>query len=85
MKYKFSEGTFWSVEAEKDLLHPLNIKSGLEIKAHDIFVLRLGMNSYPFQTAFGVGLNIKNLRIDIATSWHTTLGINPSAGLVYQF
>lgn len=85
MKYKFSEGTFWSVEAEKDMLHPLNIKSGLEIKAHDIFVLRLGMNSYPFQTAFGVGLNIKNLRIDIATSWHTTLGINPSAGLVYQF
>lgn len=85
MKYKFSEGTFWSIEAEKDLLHPINIKSGIEIEAHEIFVLRLGMNSYPFQTALGVGLKMNNWRLDIATSWHTTLGVNPSAGLVYQF
>lgn len=85
MKYKFSEGTFWSIEAEKDLLHPINIKSGIEIEAHEVFVLRLGMNSYPFQTALGVGLKMKNWRLDIATSWHTSLGINPSAGLVYQF
>lgn len=85
MKYKFSEGTFWLIEAEKDLLHPINIKSGIEIEAHDMFLLRLGMNSYPFQTALGVGLKMKKWRLDIATSWHTTLGINPSAGLVYQF
>jgi hypothetical protein len=84
MRYKFSEGTFWSIEAEKDLLHPINIKSGIEIEAHEIFLLRLGMNSYPFQTAFGVGLKMKNWRLDIATSWHSSLGINPSAGLVYQ-
>ena len=85
MRYKFSEGTFWSIEAEKDLLHPINIKSGVEIEAHEIFVLRLGMNSYPFQTALGVGLKMKSWRLDIATSWHTATGINPSAGLVYQF
>jgi hypothetical protein len=84
-KYNFSEGTFWSLEVEKDLLNKVNFKSGLEIKAHDIFVVRLGMNSYPFQSSLGVGVKVKDWRLDLATSWHTNLGINPAAGLVYQF
>jgi hypothetical protein len=85
MKYVFSEKAFWTVELEKDILHPINVKSGLELKAHEILVLRLGMNSYPFQTAFGVGVKLKKWRLDIAANWHSSLGINPSAGLVYQF
>ena len=85
MKYIFSEKAFWTIEVEKDLLHPLNVKSGLELKAHDMLVLRLGMNTYPFQTAFGAGVKFKKWRLDLAANWHSTLGINPSAGLVYQF
>jgi len=85
MKYNFNEGTFWAIEVEKDMLHPVNIKSGLEIKAHDIFSVRLGMNSYPFQTALGVGVKLKQFNVNIATIWHTDLGLNPSAGIVYQF
>lgn len=85
MKYKFSETTFWSVEAEKDLLHPINIKSGLEIKAHEILMIRLGVNSYPFQAGMGVGLVLKKFQLDISSSWHAHLGMNPSAGLTYKF
>ena len=85
MRYIFSEKVFWTVELEKDIIHPLNVKSGLEIKAHDILVLRVGVNTYPFQTAFGAGIKFKKWRLDIAANWHSTLGINPSAGLVYQF
>ena len=36
MRYIFSEKAFWTFELEKDIIHPLNVKSGLEIKAHDI-------------------------------------------------
>jgi len=85
MRYVFSEKAFWSFELEKDIIHPLNLKSGLEIKAHEALVLRIGVNSYPFQTAFGVGIKLKKWRLDLAANWHSSLGINPSAGLVYQF
>ena len=85
MRYIFSEKAFWTFELEKDIVHPINVKSGLEIKAHDILVLRLGVNTYPFQTAFGAGINFKKWRLDLAANWHSSLGINPSAGLVYQF
>jgi hypothetical protein len=85
LKYKFSEGTFWSIEAEKDILHPVNIKSGIEIKTHDIFVVRLGVNSFPFLASMGAGINIKKLQIDIASSWHTNLGLNPAMSLKYNF
>jgi len=85
MRYIFSDKAFWTIEVEKDILHPLNVKSGLELKAHEMLVLRVGMNTYPFQTAFGAGINFKKWRLDLAANWHSTLGINPSAGLVYQF
>lgn len=85
MRYIFSEKAFWTFELEKSVIHPINIKSGLELKAHEMLVLRLGVNSYPFQTAFGAGVKFKKWRLDLAAKWHSSLGLNPSAGLVYQF
>jgi hypothetical protein len=83
--YQISKKALWSVEAEKDLIHPINFKSGLEIQAHEIFAVRLGVNSYPFTTSFGFGLKLKNFHFDAAAQWHTTLGISPSFGLHYSF
>jgi hypothetical protein len=85
LKYKFNQGTFWSLEAEKDILHPINIKSGIEILTHEIFVVRFGMNSYPLQAAFGAGLKLKQFQVDIASTWHSQLGLNPSMALSYKF
>lgn len=83
--YAFSKKAFWSVEAEKDLIHPINIKSGLEVQAHEIFAIRLGMNSYPFQATFGFGLKFKEFYLDFATMWHAQLGLSPSGGLHFRF
>lgn len=83
--YQISKKTRWSVEAEKDLIHPINIKSGLEIQAHELFAVRIGANSYPFMTSFGFGLNLKQFSFDAAAQWHTTLGLSPSFGLHYTF
>jgi hypothetical protein len=85
MQYIFSQKIFWAIEAEKDLIHPVNIKSGLEIQAHEILALRLGVNSYPFQTSFGLGVKLSKFRFDIAAQWHTVLGISPSGGIKYVF
>ncbi len=83
--YIFSEKVFWILEAEKTVIHPINIMSGLEVHPHDILYLRLGVNSYPFQSAFGFGLQFDKLQFDMSTTWHSNLGISPSAGLKYQF
>ncbi|MFT5823789.1 MAG: hypothetical protein ACI8ZM_005052 [Crocinitomix sp.] len=83
--YTFSEKVLWNVEAEKTIIHPLNVKSGIEIHPHEILYLRLGVNSYPFQSAFGFGLAFKNLQFDMSTMWHSNLGLSPSAGLKYRF
>lgn len=83
--YTFSEKVLWTVEAEKTLIHPINVKSGFEIHPHEILYLRLGVNSYPFQSAFGFGLAFDNLQFDMSTSWHSNLGMSPSAGLKYKF
>ncbi|MEX1001673.1 MAG: hypothetical protein WDZ35_06120 [Crocinitomicaceae bacterium] len=83
--YRFSEKAFWSIDAEKDLVHPINIRSGIEIKAHEIFALRIGVMSYPFQASFGFGLKFANFYFDMASSWHAQLGMSPSAGLHYSF
>jgi hypothetical protein len=34
--YQVSKKTIWTLEAEKDIIHPINIKSGLEIQAHEL-------------------------------------------------
>jgi hypothetical protein len=83
--YQISKKALWSIDAEKDLIHPVNIKSGIEIQAHEIFAVRLGVNSYPFITSFGFGLKLKSFHFDAAAQWHTTLGLSPSFGLHYSF
>ncbi|MCB9224824.1 MAG: hypothetical protein R2780_14400 [Crocinitomicaceae bacterium] len=83
--YNFSENAFWSIEAEKDLVHPINIRSGIEIRPHEILAIRLGMNSYPFQASFGFGLKFSNFQLDLASMWHVQLGLSPSAGIHYCF
>lgn len=83
--YQISKKALWSVEAEKNLIYPINIKSGIEIQAHEILAFRLGVNSYPFQSTFGMGLNLKNFQVDLAAQWHTSLGISPSCGIKYSF
>jgi hypothetical protein len=85
MQYQISKKAVCTVEAEKDLTNPINIKGGLEIQAHEIFDVRLGVNSYPFLTSFGFGLNLKNFQFDAAAQWHSYLGLSPSFGLLYSF
>lgn len=85
MMYQISDKVLWLIDAEKEITSPLNIKSGLELTAHENFIVRLGVNTYPFQSSFGFGLHIKKLQIDLAAIWHAQIGLTPSMGIVYQF
>lgn len=83
--YTFSELVLWVIEVEKSILQPVTIKSGLEIHPHDVLFLRIGVNSYPFQSAFGFGVLLDKIQLDMATTWHSVLGISPSVGFKYNF
>jgi len=85
LKYQLSAKTLILIDLEKELALPLNLKTGVEVKANEMFNLRLGVNTYPFRTAFGTGIKIKKLTIDLAAVWHAQIGLSPTLGMVYQF
>jgi hypothetical protein len=82
--YYFSEPLFVICEAEKNSNLPLNIKSGLEYKINKKFVCRIGINTKPAQLSFGFGLNLKKIKIDLASCYHQQLGFSPQISIVYQ-
>lgn len=72
-----------TAEIEKDLLHPFNGRFGLEYHPIHILYIRAGVSTTPVMASFGLGLHMKGLKIDIATSYHTVLGFTPSLSVSY--
>ncbi|MEO5643591.1 MAG: hypothetical protein ABIQ40_18155 [Bacteroidia bacterium] len=81
--YRFSENVFLSVEAEKDVDFKPVIRGGLEYRPVPNFYLRAGAASNPGEMAFGFGIVMKKLRLDVASTFHSQLGFSPSVGLQY--
>jgi hypothetical protein len=70
-----------SFETEKDLQRKAMIKAGLIYQPVPLLYIRAGMRSNEItRMAFGAGLKLKNnLAIDLASEWHPSLGLTPSA------
>lgn len=83
--YDFSEKVKIAVETEKDMSQKAIFKAGIEYKPVKEFYLRAGIGTNPTLTSFGFGINLKNLKIDVAGNYHQTLGISPQLGLTYIF
>lgn len=72
-----------TAEIEKDLENPFNGRFGIEYHPINILYIRAGVSTTPVMASFGLGLNMKGLKIDIATSYHTILGFTPSLSVSY--
>lgn len=83
--YRFSEKFFTSVEVQKDIDREAQFRVGLEYQVAEIFFLRGGIGTEPFQSSFGFGMLYKDLKLDIATAYHNVLGYSPQASLGYAF
>jgi len=70
-------------EFEKDILFPLRLKGGLEYQPIEDLYLRLGVSNQPLEIAFGVGYNLKGLRIDIASTYKQLLGFSTGVSIHY--
>lgn len=83
--YNFSDKVKVAVETEKDIAQKAIFKAGIEYKPVKEFYLRAGVGTNPNLSSFGFGINIKNLKIDVAANYHQTLGFSPQLGLTYIF
>jgi hypothetical protein len=84
LNYSFSKKVFLATEAQKDLDAPLVIRAGAEYKVIDQLAIRIGVSTNPTLNAFGFGLYLKNFVLDVAASWHQTLGFTPQLGMSYR-
>lgn len=83
--YTFSEKVLIALEVEKDISFPPTLRGGFEFHPIDLLYVRAGLSSGPMQAAFGFGLELKNFRLDLATTFHRQLGLTPQASLIYSF
>lgn len=84
--YSFGKHVLVAAEADKDLeQEETNFKAGIEFSFLERFYMRAGINSFPAQHSFGVGLLWSKVRADLSFARHSTLGYSPKFGLSYGF
>jgi len=83
--YKFSDKVFVALETEKDIDKKAMVKAGLEYKPIKELYLRAGISTNPSLSCFGIGLDLKKLKLDLSSTYHSTLGFSPQVGLIYEF
>lgn len=79
--FKAHKSTLFSIETEKDIKYPFNIKFGLEYELIKYVQLRFGYNTEPAKFATGIGIIYDNFTFDYAFNYHTILGITHSFGI----
>jgi len=72
-----------TAEIEKDLENPFVGRFGIEYHPINVLYVRAGVATSPTVASFGLGLNLKGLKIDIASSYHMVLGFSPSLSVTY--
>lgn len=83
LSYTFSEKLLLSIEAKKDIRHAPAARFGAEYMITENVYVRAGLSTNPMQNTFGFGLQTRRLQINMASSYHYTLGYSPQAGLIY--
>lgn len=83
--YKFSDKTIVAIETAKNIDKPIQFKCGFEYMAVKDLFIRAGISTNPSQCSFGFGFKIKNIKIDIASSYHAVVGFTPALSVSYDF
>jgi hypothetical protein len=85
LAYMPSGKASFALELEKDVDFPLRLKGGVEYRPVEPLFLRAGFGNNPSMVHFGIGLAIGTaLNVDLASSYHQTLGLSPSASVSYE-
>jgi len=82
--YQSSEKLLMVAEVEKDINFAPNFRSGLQYELIQGVEVRGGFATNPALLTFGIGFHLNNLRIDMASTVHTILGVSPQVSLIYE-
>ncbi|MEM6723512.1 MAG: hypothetical protein AAF598_05700 [Bacteroidota bacterium] len=82
--WKANDKLWFAVDVEKDIDLPVSFQAGFEYFIVDELALRAGVSTAPVENHFGIGIYLGQLRIDLSSSYHQTLGITPSASISYS-
>jgi hypothetical protein len=85
LAYKYSEKLFTSFEIEKNINHNPVFHAGMEYQIIEQLYIRTGIATNPGRYSLGFGLKLNKFRLDIASTYHQTLGLTPLAAIIYQF
>lgn len=83
--YRFSNKVFIALETEKDIDKKAIVKAGLEYNPIKELYLRAGVSTNPSLSCFGIGVNLKQFKLDLSSTYHSTFGFSPQVGLMYKF
>lgn len=85
ISYYISESLFTTVETEKSIYLPFNLKIGTEYKLNDFSFARIGINTNPTLLTFGYGITYNSFVFDFSSNYHQLLGYSPQLSVIYQF
>jgi hypothetical protein len=74
-----------NIESEKDVDQKANFKAGLEYEIVKTVFVRTGLNSYPFSSHYGIGLNPGRFVLDYALTSNIFFGMAHQFSLQFQF
>ena len=83
--YDASDNFFVGSEIVKEEDKPVNVIAGFQYQFARQFFVRSGMMSESSTVFAGVGVGFKNLRLDIAGSYHQLLGFSPGLLFIVNF
>ncbi len=63
----------------------VNGQIGMEYRVFEVFSLRAGLQTDPFQPTAGVGYRLRSLAFDVASVYHPVLGLSTGIGLTFSF
>ena len=85
LTYQPSARLLLTLQTEKDITLPVELKSGLEYVLVDKLALRAGVSPTRRSLSGGAGWKAKALQIDYALGGHAALGLRNQVSVSYQF
>ncbi len=84
-QYLVSKQVTTTLEAEKNLVAPINIKAGLAYNFQKQFFIRAGFQTSPVRPTIGFGCLYQNWQLDYGFQNQNTIGAIHSIGLSFHF
>ncbi len=83
LDYQFSKKVTLAVSTEKNLTVKAIVNAGIEYYIADLLYIRGGISTNPSQYAFGFGMQLKDFKVEVSSSFHQTLGVTPGISIAY--